>query len=275
MSGSPRSAPDSSTTSPMAAPPSSSIHRSAPWDSRPMAPLSPVGFARRAARKPATSASGPYQRSAASQSHASEGSAEFEAGRTTAPPHLPHARPGDPLLVTDGGLSNNPPHLLPHPPDYTVTSRCGRPTRHSSTSYRAPSRTNWDIWRIHPTGENSRTHHVPQQSRNSSEPPGPADTDVPRHRSRWFRSMALQHGRRTPHTPPAELRHRPVHVASAASADGNRLVVTLASPRTTLWRLPISDSPVTEATARSNLTHHHYWILPTSRSGLSLVCLCN
>ena len=45
------------------------------------------------------------------------------------------------------------------------------------------------------------------------------------------------------------------YASLAASADGRRLVVTLANPKPTLWRLPISDQPVeTKAASRITLT---------------------
>jgi Tol biopolymer transport system component len=39
------------------------------------------------------------------------------------------------------------------------------------------------------------------------------------------------------------------YTSLAASADGHRLVVTLASPKTTLWRMPIADSPTAMSVA--------------------------
>src|SRR5207245_9948101 len=48
---------------------------------------------------------------------------------------------------------------------------------------------------------------------------------------------------------------RPGHTSLAASADGRRLVLTLASPKRTLWRLRIADSPgAVSAAARISLT---------------------
>ena len=61
-------------------------------------------------------------------------------------------------------------------------------------------------------------------------------------RSGWFRSVAPQRRRRAAHSSQAELGPRPVHVAGG-HADGRRLVATLASPKRTLWRLPIADAP--------------------------------
>ena len=52
---------------------------------------------------------------------------------------------------------------------------------------------------------NSRTDHVAQCACELSGPLGSAHADVPRQRSRWLRPVALQHGRRAPHSPPADL----------------------------------------------------------------------
>jgi Tol biopolymer transport system component len=66
----------------------------------------------------------------------------------------------------------------------------------------------------------------------------------------WLYGMDVQ--RRVPH----QLTSGPDRYTSlAASADGRRLVVTLASPQRTLWRLRIPDSPVDVSTpARISLT---------------------
>jgi len=64
----------------------------------------------------------------------------------------------------------------------------------------------------------------------------------------WLYSMDVE--RRVPH----RLSSGPDRYTSlAASADGRRLVVTLASSRSTLWRMPISDSP-TEVSAASRIS---------------------
>ena len=53
----------------------------------------------------------------------------------------------------------------------------------------------------------------------------------------WLYSMDVE--RRIPHRLTSGLDR---YTSLAASADGRRLVVTLASPRRTLWRLPIPVS---------------------------------
>jgi len=60
----------------------------------------------------------------------------------------------------------------------------------------------------------------------------------------WLYSVDVQ--RRIPHRLTSGLDR---YTSLAASADGRRLVVTLASPKRTLWRLRIADSPTTASAA--------------------------
>jgi Tol biopolymer transport system component len=65
----------------------------------------------------------------------------------------------------------------------------------------------------------------------------------------WLYSMDVE--RRIPHRLTTGLER---YTSLAASADGRRLVVTLASPKGTLWRLRLSGSPAEAAAARISLT---------------------
>jgi len=111
-----------------------------------------------------------------------------------------------------------------------------------------------DIWRISPGGGTPEritahaarvTHPVLLDGRTllylASDPDGSGP---------WLYSVDVE--RRIPH----RLTSGPDKYTSlAASADGRRLVVTVASPKTTLWRLPIADSPAeVSAAARISLT---------------------
>lgn len=88
--------------------------------------------------------------------------------------------------------------------------------------------------------------------------------------------MAVQHGRRAPHSSPAYLWSGPVHVTGRHSG-GKRLVVTRASPKRTLWRLRIGDSraelsppdriSLTPATAFSPRLGPDYLICVSSAGG--------
>jgi Tol biopolymer transport system component len=99
-----------------------------------------------------------------------------------------------------------------------------------------------DIWRIRPAGGTPEriTSHIGRVSHPvlldrrtlmylSSDPDGSGP---------WLYSMDVE--RRIPHRLTSGLDR---YTSLAASADGRRLVVTLASPKRTLWRLRIDDSP--------------------------------
>jgi Tol biopolymer transport system component len=111
-----------------------------------------------------------------------------------------------------------------------------------------------DIWRIPPAGgspekitsNNGRVSHPVLLNRRTllylaSDPDGSGP---------WLYSVDVE--RRIPHRLTSGLDR---YTSLAASADGHRLVVTLATPRRTLWRLRLADSPVEiSASARIPLT---------------------
>jgi Tol biopolymer transport system component len=112
---------------------------------------------------------------------------------------------------------------------------------------------NLDIWRITPSGgsperitsHNGRVTHPVLLDRRTllylaSDPDGSGP---------WLYSMDVQ--RRIPHRLTYGVDK---YTSLAASADGRRLVVTVASPKTSLWRLSLVDSPV-GAAARVALTN--------------------
>jgi len=117
-----------------------------------------------------------------------------------------------------------------------------------------------DIWRIPPTGgsparvtfQNSRlTYPVFLDKRTLMYLATDPDGSGP-----WLYSLDV--ARRIPH----RLTSGPDRYTSlATSADGRRLVMTLATPKRTLWRLPIAD-PLKEATAPAAISL-------TTSSGLS------
>ena len=128
-----------------------------------------------------------------------------------------------------------------------------------------------DIWRIRPSGGAAERMTSSQLAR---EPPGHAGSphaDVPRHRSGWLRAVAVQPGRRAP---------RPHRVSSgvdrytslAASADGRRLVTTLASPKGTLWRMRWPTGRSTRRPPCPSRSRRER-ILPAARAGLPVVRL--
>ncbi len=105
-----------------------------------------------------------------------------------------------------------------------------------------------DIWRIRPTGGPAEriTHHNARVShpvlltdRTLMYLATDADGSGP-----WLYSLDVE--RRVPHRTGAGLDR---YTSLAASADGRRLVATLASPNGTLWRLSIADTPVDTSAA--------------------------
>ena len=150
--------------------------------------------------------------------------------------------PGDPLFVSEGTprpggrpIFTAPPGLHSHFPLWSPDAafiyfvQGGLPDK-------------LDIWRIPSAGgtpqritsHNARVNYPVLLDRRTllylatdSDGSGP-----------WLHSMDVE--RRIAHRLTTGLDR---YTSLAASADGRRLVVTLASPKTTLWRMPIADSP--------------------------------
>jgi Tol biopolymer transport system component len=110
-----------------------------------------------------------------------------------------------------------------------------------------------DIWRIAPTGgtperitfQNGRaTYPVLLDRRTLMYLATDSDGLGP-----WLYSMDVEH--RIPHRLTSGLDR---YTSLAASADGRRLVATLAAPKRTLWRLPIADSHIQSAATPIPLT---------------------
>jgi Tol biopolymer transport system component len=111
-----------------------------------------------------------------------------------------------------------------------------------------------DIWRLRPTGgaPEQITHHASRVSHPvflnprtlmylASDPDGSGP---------WLYSVDLD--RRMPHRLSSSIEK---YTSLAASAHGERLVMTLANPKPTLWRLPLADTPAETSTAsRISLT---------------------
>jgi Tol biopolymer transport system component len=156
--------------------------------------------------------------------------------------------PGDPMYVSDGSL---------HPGSRPIfTAPAGL---HSHFPLWSPDATfiyfvqgtlpdKLDIWRIPSTGgmperitsQNARVIYPVLLNRHTlmylaTDPDGAGP---------WLYSMDVE--RRIPHRLTSGLDR---YTSLAASADGRRLVVTLASPKRTLWHLRIADSPTEVSTA--------------------------
>jgi Tol biopolymer transport system component len=160
--------------------------------------------------------------------------------------------PGDPLFVSDGNLR---PESRP-----IFISSAGL---HSHFPLWAPDGAfiyfvqgrlpdKLDIWRIRPAGGTPEritshmgrvSHPVLLDQRTLMYLAADPDGSGP-----WLYSMDVEH--RIPHRLTSGLDR---YTSLAASADGRRLVATLATPRRTLWRLRLDDSP-TEVSAPAQIS---------------------
>jgi Tol biopolymer transport system component len=183
-----------------------------------------------------------------------EGVAEYDWSRDGSRLAYHTPGPGDPLFVTNG---------IRRPEDRSIfTAAAGL---HSHFPLWSPDTAfiyfvqgslpdKLDIWRITPGGGTPEritahsgrvTHPVLLDRRTLLYLASDSDGSGP-----WLYSLDVE--RRIPH----RLTSGPDKYTSlAASADGRRLVVTVASPKTTLWRLRTADSPAeVSSAARISLT---------------------
>ena len=162
--------------------------------------------------------------------------------------------PGDPLFVSDGSKRSDGPPIFTAPAG--LHSHFPLWATDSAFLYfvQGSLPDKLDIWRIPPTGGTPEritshsgrvTHPVLLDRRTlmylASDPDGSGP---------WLYSVDVE--RRVPHKLSSGLDR---YTSLAASADGRRLVVTLASPKSTLWSLRLADSTAeASAAARVSLT---------------------
>jgi hypothetical protein len=175
-----------------------------------------------------------------------QGVAEFDWSRDGARLAYHTPGPGDPLFVSEGLRHSD------HPPIHTAPAGL-----HSHFPLWSPDGAfiyfvqgalpdKLDIWRINPKGgipqrissHHGRVSHPVMLNRRTvlylaSDPDGSGP---------WLYSIDVE--RRIPHRLTSGLDR---YTSLAASADGQRLVVTLASPKRTLWRMQVPDSPAAVA----------------------------
>jgi len=171
-----------------------------------------------------------------------EGVAEFDWSRDGSRLAYHTPGPGDPLFVSDGSrraedrpIFTAPAGLHSHFPSWAPDARFIYFVQGS-----VPDKL--DIWRISPSGgsperitsHNTRVTHPVFLDRRTlmylaSDPDGSGP---------WLYCMDVE--RRIPHRLTSSLDR---YTSLAASADGRRLVVTLANPKRTLWRVAIAESP--------------------------------
>ncbi len=170
-----------------------------------------------------------------------EGVAEFDWSRDGSRLAYHTPAPGDPLFVSDGHLQPESRPILTAPVGLHSHFPLWAPDAAFIYFVRGSLPDKLDIWRVAPTGGTPEriTSHDARVSypvlldrrtllylASDSDGSGP-----------WLYSMDVD--RRIPHRLSSGLDR---YTSLAASADGHRLVATLASPKGTLWRMPISDS---------------------------------
>ena len=162
--------------------------------------------------------------------------------------------PGDPLFVTDDNRRTGDRPIFTAPAGLHSHFPIWAPDSAFIYFIQGSLPDKLDLWRIRPTGgtpervtsHNGRVIYPVLLDRRTliylaSDPDGSGP---------WLYSMDVE--RRIPHRLTSGLDR---YTSLAASADGRRLVLTLASPKRTLWRLRIPDSPATVSTpAQISLT---------------------
>jgi Tol biopolymer transport system component len=162
--------------------------------------------------------------------------------------------PGDPLFVSDGSRQSEGRPIFTAPAGLHSHFPLWAPDAAFIYLVQGSLPDKLDIWRITPAGgiperitsHSGRVSHPVFLDRRTllylaSDPDGSGS---------WLYSMDVE--RRIPHRLTFGVER---YTSLAASADGRRLVVTAASPKRTLWRLRIADSPAeVTAPARISLT---------------------
>jgi Tol biopolymer transport system component len=171
-----------------------------------------------------------------------EGAAELDWSRDGSRVAYHTTAPGDPLFVSDGTRRSDGPPIFAGPAGLHCHFPLWAPNDSLVYFVQGSLPDKMNIWRISPTG-GVPERITPADGRISfpvllnqrtlmylaSDPTGSGP---------WLYSIDTEH--RIPH----RLAFGPDRYTSlAASADGRQLVATLASPKTTFWRLPITDSP--------------------------------
>jgi Tol biopolymer transport system component len=150
--------------------------------------------------------------------------------------------PGDPLFVTSGGRGAEDRPIFTAPAGLHCHFQLWAPDMEFIYFVMGSLPDKLDIWRIRPgggnperiTSHNGRVIYPVMLDRRTliylaSDPDGSGP---------WLYSMDVE--RRIPHRLSSGLDR---YTSLAASADGRRLVLTPASPKRTLWRLPLGNSP--------------------------------
>jgi Tol biopolymer transport system component len=177
-----------------------------------------------------------------------DGIAEFDwsADGTRLVYHTPG--PGDPMFVRDAGQGEARP-IFSAPAGLHAHFPVWSPDQAFIYFVQGAVPNRMDIWRIRPTGGTPErvTHHDSRVShpvflnaRSLVYLAADSDGSGP-----WLQSLDVEE--RSPHRVSSGLER---YTSVAASADGRRLVATLASQKGALWRLPLTGAPVEPSAAR-------------------------
>jgi Tol biopolymer transport system component len=183
-----------------------------------------------------------------------EGAAEFDWSRDASRVAYHTPAPGDPLFVSNDNRRSEGRPIFTAPAGLHSHFPLWEPDMAFIYLVQGSLPDKLDIWRIRPSGgsperitaHNGRVSHPVFLDRRTllylaSDPDGSGP---------WLYSVDVE--RRIPHRLTSGL---DVYTSLAASADGHRMVATRASPRRTLWRLRIADSPAEVSTpTRISLT---------------------
>jgi Tol biopolymer transport system component len=157
--------------------------------------------------------------------------------------------PGDPMFVRDSGQPSEARKIFSAPPGLHSHFLLWSPDRAFIYFVQGSLPDRMDIWRIKPTGGTPErvTHHDSLVSHpvflnartllylvTDSDGFGP-----------WIHSLDVD--RRIPRRVSFGVDS---YTSLAVSADGRRIVATMASPKGTLWRMPITSTPVEMSAAR-------------------------
>jgi Tol biopolymer transport system component len=190
-----------------------------------------------------------------------EGVAEFDWSHDSSRLAYHTPGPGDPLFVSDGHVRSESRSIFTAPSGLHSHFPSWAPDAAFLYFVHGALPDKLDIWRIRPAGgtperitshDGRVSHPVLLDQRTlmylASDPDGSGP---------WLYSMDVEH--RIPHRLTSGLDR---YTSLAASADGQRLVATLASPKRTLWRLQI-DGSSTKVSAPAQIS------LMTSSTGFS------
>src|ERR1700730_10061105 len=183
-----------------------------------------------------------------------EGVAEFDWSHDASRLAYHTPGPGDPLFVSDGSRRSEDRPIFTAPAGLHCHFPMWAPDAAFIYFVQGSLPDKLDIWRITPAGGTPEritshfarvTHPVLLNRRTLMYLATDSDGSGP-----WLYSMDVE--RRVPRRLTSGLDR---YTSLAASADGRRLVVTHASPKRTLWRLRIADSPANvSAATRISLT---------------------